>query len=272
LIFYCLRTERNGNDERLARVGSTVSAEGLSRLAEGAGFVFRGRAVPHQPENAEIGLGEAETTATVEVQEVLLGTDVTRGLVGHDVTVVSDDAAAIVEEAAPFVFFTNCVSLGDRVIAREVGRREASSESVREVTEALRLAAERPLVERVAAADLIVTGEVASSRPLERPFPPRSEHDPDWWIASVTVGSVIKGRRRARIEVLFANSMDIAWYRSPKLREGASGIFILRPRSDDEAPADVPPTVYQATDPLDFLPTDRLPDVQRAVERDEEGG
>ena len=155
------------------------------------------------------------------------------------------------------------------MVAREVGRREASPESLSQVTEALRLAAERPLVERVAAADLIVTGEVVSSRSLERPFPPRSEHDPDWSVASVTVRSVIKGRQRARIEVLFADSIDIAWYKSPKLHEGASGIFILRPRSDDEAPADVPRTVYQATDPLDFLPADRLPEVQRAVERDE---
>jgi hypothetical protein len=248
-----------------------MSAEDLSRLVGRAGFVFRGRAAPHQPENAELGLEDAVTTATVEVQAVLLGTDVTRGLVGQDVTVLSDSAAAILEETEQFVFFTNCVSLGDRVIAQEVGRREASTDSVREITEALRLAEERPLVERVAAADLIVTGEVVSHRLLERPFPPTSEHDPEWGIATVTVGSVIKGRRRARIEVLFADSMDVAWYKSPKLHEGANGIFILRTRSDDEAPAEVPRTVYQATDPLDFLPADRLPDVRRAVERNEGG-
>lgn len=243
-----------------------MSTEELSRLVEESGFVFRGHAVSQQPASAEIG--SAEMTTTVEVEEVLLGTEVTRGLVGQGVTVVSEDPAAITADV-PSVFFTNCVSLGAQVVVREIGHREATPESVREITEALTLAAERPLVARVAAASLIVTGEVASSRQLERPFPPRSEHDPDWCIASVTVGSVIKGRQRARIEVLFADSMDIAWYKSPKLHEGASGIFILQPRSDDEAPADVPRTVYQATDPLDFLPGDRLPDVQRALEQGE---
>ena len=247
-----------------------MNAEELSRLVDEAGFVFRGRAVPRQPANDEIDPAAAGKTAAVEVEEVLRGSDVLRGLVGSDVIVVSEDPAAI-PEAAPFVFFTNCVSLGDQVVARELGHREASDEAVREIDEALRVATDRPLAARAAAADLIVTGEVVSSRPLEKSFPPRSEHDPDWGIASVTVASVIKGPQRRRIEVLFADSIDIAWYKSPKLHEGASGIFILRPRSEDEAPAGVPRTVYQATDPLDFLPSERLPEVQRALGQDEGG-
>jgi hypothetical protein len=60
--------------------------------------------------------------------------------------------------------------------------------------------------------------------------------------------------------------MDIVWYRSPKLHEGASGIFILQATKEDEAPPDVPRTVYQVTDPLDFLPAERLPDVQRLLD------
>jgi hypothetical protein len=233
-----------------------MSAEELSRLVDEAGFVFRGQAVPRGPTSVEIGPAAAGKTVTVEVQEV----------VGSDVTVVSEDAAAIAEAGA-LVFFTNCVSLGDQVLVREVAHRAASDESVSEIEEALRAAAERPLGLRVASADLIVTGEVASSRALEQPFPPTSEHDPEWWIARVNVESAIKGRKpRTAIEVLFANSMDIVWYRSPKLHEGASGIFILQATKEDEAPPDVPRTVYQVTDPLDFLPAERLPDVQRLLD------
>jgi hypothetical protein len=113
---------------------------------------------------------------------------------------------------------------------------------------------------------MIVAGEVASSTPVGEQRTPVSEHDPDWWIAHITAGRVIKGRRsRRRIDALFANSDDIAWYRSPKLHQGVSGIFLLHSRTGDVAVSDVPPTVYQVTDPLDFLPAERLPDVQRML-------
>jgi hypothetical protein len=135
---------------------------------------------------------------------------------------------------------------------------------MRDVAEGVRIAAERPLAERVAGAELVVTGRVTSTRPVARESPPGSEHDPEWSIARVAVDSVLKGpSSRRTVEVLFASSMDIAWYRSPKLNEGVSGIFILRRRDDDEAPDEVGPNVYQATHPLDFLPHDRLEDVQR---------
>ena len=245
-----------------------MTTETLLRLVDEAGFIFRGMAVPHRRTRVEIGPAAAGKTVTVEVQEVLQSTDVLRGTVGRDVTIVSENVMTI-EKAASLVFFCVCVSLGDHVLAREIGHHEASHESIREIAEALVMTAERPLFTRIAEADLILTGEVGGRRPLDKPFPPRSEHDPDWWIARVTVRSVFKGHKPGEeIEVLFANSMDIAWYKSPKLREGMSGIFILRTRNEDEAPHDVPPSVYQATDPLDFLPTERLPEVQRALEQE----
>jgi len=245
-----------------------MSAEELLRLADEAGFIFKGKVVRHGPSDAEPASKAAGETLIVEVQEILRSTDVLRGLVGTEVIVMSQHAAALADGAVG-VFFTNCVSLGDHVLVREVGYREASHESVRETAETLRIADQRPLAERVAGADMIGTGQVVSVRPLERPFPPRSEHDPDWSIARVTVGSVLKGpRSRKTIEVLFASSEDIVWYKSPKLHEGESGVFILRTRDENEAPRELAPTVYQATDPLEFLPDERLPDVQRALEQD----
>ena len=44
-----------------------------------------------------------------------------------------------------------------------------------------------------------------------------------------------------------------------------SGIFLLHSRTEDVAVSDVPPTVYQVIDPLDYLPAGRLPDVQRML-------
>lgn len=244
-----------------------MTTDELLRLVDQAGFVFRGTAV-RPGADAEIGPAAAGHTITVEVEEVLRGTDVLRGLVGRNVIVVSDDPADI-EPAARHVFFTNCVSLGDTVVAREVGRRGASHESLNEIAESLRVTADLPLAARLVAADLIVTGEITSSARVNGPRLPRSEHDPDWWIARVAVELTIKGRSpRKRVDVLFANSLDIAWYRSPKLHEGVSGIFLLHSRTEDAALREVPRTVYQATDPLDFLPIGQLPQVQRMLDND----
>jgi hypothetical protein len=242
-----------------------MSVDEMLSLVGGAGFVFRGTAVRRGAE-ADLGPTAAGKTVTVEVEEVFRGTDVTRDLVGRNVIVVSEDAADI-EPAAHHVFFTNVVSLGDPVVVREVGRRrDASHESLRDVAESARITAERPLAARVAAADMIVAGEVAGSTPVGEKWPPVSEHDPNWWIARLTVERVIKGRGpRRRIDVLFANSDDIVWYQSPKLHQGVSGIFLLHSRTEDVAVSDVPPTVYQVIDPLDFLPAERLPDVQRML-------
>jgi hypothetical protein len=246
-----------------------MSADEMLSLVGEAGFVFRGRAV-RQGADVELGPAAAGKTATVQVEEVIRGTDILRDLTGRDVVVVGEDVADI-EPAAQHVFFTNVVSLGDPVVTREVGRRrDASHGSLHDAAESARITAERPLAERAAAADMIVTGEVASSAPVSEQRTPVSEHDPDWWIAHLNVRQVIKGRRsRRRVDALFANSDDIAWYRSPKLHQGVSGIFLLHSRTGDVAGSEVAPTVYQVTDPLDFLPAERLPDVQRVLGDDQ---
>jgi hypothetical protein len=123
----------------------------------------------------------------------------------------------------------------------------------------------------VAEADLIVTGRVTSSRRAETPSVLRSEHDAEWWIARVAVQTAVKGTKpKGELEVLFANSTDIAWYRSPKLHEGASGVFILRRVAQKEEVPEEARGIYEATDPLDLLPSDRLQEVHRALGHEKE--
>lgn len=55
-----------------------------------------------------------------------------------------------------------------------------------------------------------------------------SDHDPDWWKATVGVQHLESGRRRAEeIEILYPNSMGVQWYQAPKPRAGQIGVFIL---------------------------------------------
>ena len=240
----------------------------MVRMSDEAGFVFRGRVLAHAPDDAPVGPDDKARTLSATVEEVLRGTDVTRDLVGRVVYVVTDEAERT-EDGARHVFFTNCVSLGDHVLTREIGRHGSSDEARDEVAEAVRVAEEVPLAERIVGADLIVTGVVTDSRPLDRPFPPRSEHDPEWWIARVAVDAVVKGRtNRKTVDVLFANSVDIAWYRSPKLYEGVGGVFLLRSAGSADVPEQLPRAAYQATHPLDLIEAHRLDDIRTVIERD----
>jgi hypothetical protein len=245
-----------------------MDTDELRHFVEQAGFIFRGRISPHGPPDAPAIPADTGDAVVAEIVEVLHSTEALRGLAGREAIVVTRHAATL-RERHSLIMFTDCVSLGQQILLREIGHAEASTEASREVAEALRETVERPLRERIGAADLIATGEVIESRPLEPDEPPRSEHDPDWWIARLTVASVLKGGKpRGAVEVLFANSTDIVWYRSPKLHRGTTGIFLLHRLKQEEVPKAAPRAAYQATDPLDFLPSERLGEVEHALGSD----
>ncbi|MCW3098913.1 MAG: hypothetical protein JWL77_4531 [Chthonomonadaceae bacterium] len=239
----------------------------MPRLVEEAGFIFRGRVVRHGTTDANLMTAAAGKIVTVEIEEIFLSADGLSGLVGKEAIVVTENAAEI-QEGATRVFFTNIVSLANHLVVREVGHIEASHATVRATENSVRTAAERPLLQRVAGASLIITGRVISRRPVDPNAIRKSEHDPDWWIARVEVLSVVKGGKAgSAVDVLFANSRDIAWYKSPKLEEEARGILLLRRVNEDEVPQEVARRSYQAIEPLDFLPLERLPDVERALDQ-----
>ena len=242
-----------------------MDTEEIRRSVAAAGFIFRGSILHHWKGEAPAMPPDAGEIVATRIEEVLRSTPVLRGLAGQEVLVVSRHAGALRQMRSP-ILFTEVVSLGRQLLLRDLGHVEAGDETTRQVAEAIREADEQPLRERIAAADLIVAGDVIESREVEQPALRRSEHDPVWWIARVNATAVLKGRKpRGDVEVLFANSDDIVWHKSPKLHRGVSGILLLHRIKEDEAPAEVPRSVYQATDPLDFLPADRLGEVERAL-------
>ena len=245
-----------------------MSKADLSRLVDESRFIFLGTVIRQGTTDTHVAASTAKTV-TVRVDDILESSETLSGLTGSEVVVASEHAGAT---SGTLLFFTNGVVYGDRVIVQEVGRREPSPEVMREVKQLIKAALERPLAERIAGADLIITGKVIAAKPVEKPSIRRSEHDPDWWIARVLVQSVLKGGKTDKeIDVLFAHSMDIAWYRSPKLEEGMSGIFLLRHSNPDESPPEVGRAIYQCVDPLDFLPIEKLHEVRHAIGQGEEG-
>jgi len=248
-----------------------MDTEDFERLVAAAGFIFRGSVEHHwKGEVPTIPTDSGETVA-VRIDHVLRSTPVLRSFAGREALVITKHAGALRQSHSP-ILFTECISLGQQLLLREIGQVEASDDASRQVAEAIHAADERPLREQVAAADLIVLGEVSESRPLDRPFPPRSEHDPLWSLARVAVSVVLKGRKqRDDIEVLYASSDDRVWFRSPKLHAGVSGILLLFRLKQDEVPKGVPRSAYQATDALDFLPHERRGEIERMLGGELEG-
>jgi hypothetical protein len=249
-----------------------MSEPDLPSLIEGAGFIFRGRVVRDRPAGLQLQAGAAEKAVAVVVDEVIRSTPVMSGLVGKEVIVVNDRGAAL-GKGISHLFFTNCVVLGHQVIVQGAGYAEWSPDAARQVTALVRESGDRPLRQRVAAATLVITGTVARSEPAAPGAAPTSEHDPDWWVAHVQRHSVIKGASaEPEIEVLFANSIDIAWYKAPKLRAGTSAVLILEHLEANQSPPEVSRAIYQAIHPLDALPMERLAEVQRAADLAKKGG
>jgi len=243
----------------------------FERLVAAAGLIFRGSVEQHwKGEFPTIPTDSGEIVA-VHIDHVLRSTPVLRSLAGREALVITKHAGALRQSQSP-ILFTECISLGQQLLLREIGQVEASDDASRQVAEAIHAADERPLRELVAAADLIVAGEVSESRPLDRPFPPRSEHDPLWSLARVAVSAVLKGRKqRDEIEVLYANSDDRVWFHAPKLDAGVGGVLLLFHVKQNEVPKDVPRSAYQATDPLSFLPHERRGEIERMLGGAREG-
>lgn len=243
-----------------------MDMDAMRRLVREAGFIYRGRPQPqYHGEPPPIPQGTGERVAT-EIEQVLRSTDALRDLAGKHAFMLTKEVAAL-RPAQAFIFFTQVISLGQQLLVLDVGHVEADGETLRQVEEAIREENERPLRERVAAAELIVTGEVVESRILERPFPPPSEHYPDWGIARVKAHSVLRGHKpHAELEVLFAASLDRVWFRSPKLHREVRGILLLfRIDEDERPPEEMSRDGWQALDPLDLHPIERRGEIERLI-------
>lgn len=85
------------------------------------------------------------------------------------------------------------------------------------------------LREAVRGSDAVVLGVVHDLRSADPTGVATSNHDADWWLATIDVEEVVKGENVGpTLEVVYANSTDVMWFRAPKPTEGQRGVFLLR--------------------------------------------
>jgi hypothetical protein len=225
-------------------------------LTQQSGFIFEAQ-VEQLGASTASGYAASPETAIVRITRIVKSTSALSGYGGQRVTVHLQSPVSV-KAGQQAVFFTHGVHYGDGLVVAELGNSPGGVAAMdAELHNAVEASEDSEMAERLAAAELVVTGTATTPRRYSAPqataAPVRrvSEHDPDWWISTINVESVEKGAHTAKTaDVLFANSMDIAWYHSPKIKEGDHGVFLFH--SKDLRGRAVP--ARAATHPLDFRP------------------
>jgi hypothetical protein len=192
------------------------------------------------------------------------------GLDGQRVTLQLAAAIDPPEVGDTAAFFVQVLASGDSVAVAEVGRLpledvEPQMHLAADAGERAFAALERrveiiSLREHAHESDAVVLGRVIR---LEKASSLRdvrfSEHDPDWWVATLLVHHVERGDvKPGRVRVLYANSLDVRWREAPKPKASEGGLWLLH-RSDGELAKVAPFEILHADDrqPVQSLDTIR---------------
>jgi hypothetical protein len=235
----------------------------LKQLLREAPFGFVGT-VERMGASAMADVQVDARTAVVRVDRVLQAPPAFGGLEGSSVTLQTAPDQPLLKPGSSAAFFAEGLAFGESVALREVGRAPAE-ETEAPLTRAARQAPGDPVAdlqeevadervrEHAAEADAVILGRVMALAKAADPRP--AEHDPDWWRATLQVFHVERGDVAGdRVEVLYANSLDVMWRAVPKPKASQGGMWLLH-ATQGELRRLAP---FQLMHPEDLQPTQRL--------------
>jgi hypothetical protein len=228
--------------------------------ARQAAFVFSGEAEPQAKLDPREFVAPPGAFA-VRVLDVLYVKPPASVKAGDTVIVAPyGDAREPIAPGTRAVFYANGWIYGKHLSVREIGRtplERSTARTKREIAEAKTEAENDRIVERIAAAELVIAGKVRSVRPFDEANRrvPISEHAADWRLAEIAVAKRYKGQSETTVLVAFPASRDVMWAESPKFKEGQEGIWILqRPRNLEQIFSSAKAPVFTAIAARDFRP------------------
>lgn len=231
----------------------------LHDLARQSGFIFEAQ-VEQLGASTSRSYPAAPETAVVRVSRIIQTTPALAGYEGRQVTVHLQSPVTL-QAGDQAVFFTHGAHYGEGLVVGEIGHAAgAAADMADQLNTAVNGSASSEVMDRLAQAEMVVSGTAAAPKRLEAAAQPGapvrvSEHDPDWWVSTINIETVEKGDQTQKTtNAYFANSMDIAWYQAPKIKEGDRGVWLLHNR--DARGRAVPGRA--ATHPLDFRPIEDL--------------
>jgi hypothetical protein len=264
---------------------SEISDEQLYDWVNKSTLTFTGTIVKMGESNVS-SINSHDDTMIVTVNKVESGNQEALkkfgSLEGKELTVVANSTlrAGLAKNVSavffvdPWVYETNIGVTANAIAV-------ASGKTAQNVSERLRAAAlrksEAPLRNAIDSADLIVTGEVKTVRPLpsnkavglesvNSGWELFSEHRPRWKEALIHVKSVVKGTSGDSIIIVFPGIRDCLWEQSPIIIVGRTGTWLLHKNQLRQQETDVllkseqfrgrEIQSYTALAPADFQPED----------------
>ncbi len=258
---------------------STQGAE-MDQLTAQAEFIFKGTLQKVKAATMTT-VPITDKTVVVKVDEIFQAPEPFRDFVGKEVTVLLSQAP----ESKPgdqAIYFTKGWLYGQSIAVVEVGKLSNSTRAAgpaaltaqnEQVTKAVEKLGDKDLRTRVASSELVVVGKVTSVKPAEALTAAirsarLSEHDPQFLEATIEVERTEKGQLSGNtVKVVFPSSMDVMWYKAPKLKVGQEGAFILHADEMKRVIGAVNlPKVYTVLDSNDFQSRDRQEQLRKVIE------
>lgn len=244
---------------------SNAATESVEQLTRSSEITFRGTLLQVGSGNIA-GLAPEKRLAVVRVEEVIRTSAGLGNFQGQDVTIRLQAAGAAAGEEA--VFYARPWRIGENLAFAEVGRLhgDANPRAVREQTAAAgRQAGGESLARQLAKADLVVTGEVISTRPAQLDRQPLgSAEDPEWWEAVLRVDAVLRGTPPGtEVVLLFPNNPTGTWAQVPKIEVGWEGLWLL----DSTAIAALEAPAWMLREPRNLLSPDEVDTARRLLQR-----
>ncbi len=239
-----------------------AAAQSIADLTRRSHYVFSGKVERLGASN--VGLLKASpSTAVVQLREVLRGSK-TLDLVGRSVTVQLRRPNEV-KVSDELIFFTDVMYYGENLALHELGNVPARDVAGvrKQIKAALAAQADDELRQRLAGAQLVVVGTVGRIAPAKTKRHPISFHDPQLAQATIKVEETLKGKSGNEVIVFFPRAADPFWSRAPHLKEGESGVFLLRPNPNKRLPTGG----LTALDPLDVQPRSALDRVKRLLSK-----
>lgn len=242
----------------------------LSEWLEQSQWVIR--ATVEEPTKSTVAvLPSSANTVALRVDEILYGPETFADHKNRVVTLYSNQPAGLVKGYRA-VFFTRSWVYGASLAVAEVGRvEEDTTANIRsEIDSARGALTDQKLRERIRRAELVILGKVAKTQPAHETQRHRveTEHDPEWWTASVEVVSTEMGKVAEHVvSVLFPSSRDEMWIDSRKLAPGQTWILILQRNQVEKGWPVLRLPGLTALDPLDVQPPDQLDRIRELIRR-----
>jgi hypothetical protein len=206
-----------------------------------------------------------QPSAVIEIGHLIWSRPIFAGYTHQQITgVFSHTNDPDIRPGEPMTIFASARIMGRTLTVDIVGfeRIENGTGIHSEIENAIRNMEDNAINRRADSAVLVIIGKVNAIHPFEGHPKFLSEHDPGWKTAEIGVQTVLKGVHKAKtIQILFASSEDIRWFKSPKLHEEEHKVFLLHERGDQASKLEkaIPENKLAVVDPLDVLLADAAP-------------